>query len=151
MNSIISVPHFCQKADSICSRERHLHRWLRPGECALMPMTLAPISRRRFLAGSVAAGVGAMLGRRLYADDGAADPHRFALLSDTHIAADPRKIERGVVMYNHMRHVSNELLELTDRPGTIFVNGDCAFGTGETGDYLRFLELIRPLREAGYP
>ena len=116
-----------------------------------MPIALAPISRRRFLIGSVAAGVGAMLGRRLYGQGTEADPHRFALLSDTHIAADPHKKERGVVMYDHLRQVCTELLELSDRPGTVFVNGDCAFGTGETGDYQRLLELVRPLREAGYP
>ena len=50
-----------------------------------MPIQLPPISRRRFLAGSLAAGAGMLLPRRLLADDVPVDPNRFALLADTHV------------------------------------------------------------------
>lgn len=116
-----------------------------------MPISLPPLSRRRFIGQAFAAGVAAALGPQLFGAEEASDPSRFALLSDTHVAGDPHRIERGVNMYDHMRVVCTELLELTSRPGTVFINGDCALGTGEVSDYLRFLELVRPLREAGYP
>src|SRR5690349_15273546 len=82
----------------------------RPPAGSTMPITLPPlrslpaISRRRFLAGSLAAGAGLLLRRPLLAADETVqsvpvDPHRFALLSDTHIAADPKVAARGVNMF----------------------------------------------------
>ena len=49
-----------------------------------MPIYLPPISRRRFLAGSVATAAGLLLADRLLAAHIPIDPHRFALLSDVH-------------------------------------------------------------------
>jgi len=116
-----------------------------------MPITLPSFSRRQFLGGALSAGIAAALGRGVFAAGDESDPNRFALLSDTHVAGDPQRVERGVNMYDHLRTVCTELLGLTDRPGTVFINGDCALGTGQTPDYQRLLELVRPLREAGYP
>ena len=115
-----------------------------------MPITLPPISRRRFIASSVAAGLGVVLrSHSLWAEGSDFDPHRFALLSDTHVAADPAAHDRGVVMYDHLKQACDEVLALSPAPATALINGDCAYHTGEKGDYATFLKLIRPLRRRG--
>jgi 3',5'-cyclic AMP phosphodiesterase CpdA len=116
-----------------------------------MPITLPPISRRRFLAASAGAGLGLLLrSNQLFGAERAIDPHRLALLSDVHIAASTSAKERGVMMYDHLRQVCGELLDLTTQPAAIFINGDCAYHTGETADYQTLLKLLHPLRQAGH-
>jgi 3',5'-cyclic AMP phosphodiesterase CpdA len=115
-----------------------------------MPVTLPPISRRRFIASSVAAGLGLVLRPHLlHAEDLSFDPHRFALLSDTHIAAKPAARERGVVMHDHLKQVCDEVIALASAPATALINGDCAYYSGQKHDYATFLDLIRPLRQRG--
>jgi len=117
-----------------------------------MPITLPSISRRQFLATSAATGLGLILGPDLLrGEETSTDPHRFALLSDTHIAADPKAHDRGVVMAENLKRVSNEVVTLAPKPAAVLVNGDCAYHTGETADYETFLGLIRPMREHGLP
>jgi 3',5'-cyclic AMP phosphodiesterase CpdA len=116
-----------------------------------MPIYLPPISRRRFLAGSVAAASGLLLADRLLAADLPIDPHRFALLSDVHIAADRAKVMRKVNMADHLVKAVAEVAALSPRPAAAEINGDLALGTGEPGDYATLLELLEPMREAGVP
>ena len=121
-----------------------------------MPVYLPPLSRRKFLLGSVAAASGLLfddaLLRAAAADAPApADPNRFALLSDVHIAADRATISRKANMAEHLTKVVGELAPLSPRPVAGFVNGDLALGTGESGDYATLLDLLRPVREAGLP
>src|SRR4051812_18151327 len=134
----------------------------RPPAGSTLPITLPPlrplppIARRRFLVGSLAAGAGLLLRRPLLAAEetvqsAPVDPHRVALLSDTHIAADPKLSARGVNMFDHMKQVCGEVLKLDKRPAAVLVNGDCAYNTGEAEDYATFLGLLKPLREAGLP
>src|SRR5436190_392401 len=52
-----------------------------------MPFHLPPISRRRFLASSLAAGVGALTWREAVARDQSGDAGRWVLLADSHVAA----------------------------------------------------------------
>jgi hypothetical protein len=75
------------------------------------------------------------------------DPAFWALLSDIHIAADPAKVARSVNMTDHFQAVAREVLALPRRPAGVFINGDCAFNSGEKADYAQVLELLKPLRE----
>jgi 3',5'-cyclic AMP phosphodiesterase CpdA len=116
-----------------------------------MPISLPPISRRRFLAGSVAAGV-ALLGRQ-YSFGMAVepDPHRIALLSDIHIAAEGTPNIHGTLMTDHLRQACAEILKLDQAPAMTLVNGDCAYNHGDPADYEYLLSIVRPLRQAGIP
>jgi len=117
-----------------------------------MPVYLPPTSRRRFLAGSLATAAGLIFRDGLFAADaGITDPHRFALLSDVHIAADRAKVLRGVTMAENLAKVVAEVAALSPLPANAAINGDLAFGTGEVGDYATLLDLLKPLRAAGLP
>ncbi len=118
-----------------------------------MPITLPPLSRRQFLAQSlVAAGALVARPRRLAAASAAqGDPHTWALLSDTHIAADRAKVNREVAMAAHLEAVVRDVLAQSRRPSGALINGDLALNSGETADYAAFAELIAPLRAAQIP
>jgi 3',5'-cyclic AMP phosphodiesterase CpdA len=118
-----------------------------------MPITLPPISRRRFVAGSLAALAAGVLPRTLTfaLDADKADPNRFALLSDTHIAADPATLGRKINMTDQLRQVVGEVLKLSPAPANVLLNGDFAFNTGESADYASGVKLLKPLRKAGMP
>jgi Icc protein len=124
-----------------------------------MPFSLPPLSRRRFLAGSVAAGLGLMSRRTLGAaatfdpfdgmDDGRAD--RLALLSDTHVSACLGDKRRGTCMADNFRRVTREILDLGRAPSHVLINGDLAYLHGRAGDYATAVKLLDPFREAGMP
>jgi len=118
-----------------------------------MPIHLPPVSRREFLGRSLLAGVGLAAGPSLRAAPSRrpVDPHAFALLADTHIAADPQAALRGVVMGDNLNAVIAEVNSLLHRPAHALVNGDCALLRGEPGDYATFVDLVKPLRAAGLP
>lgn len=119
---------------------------------APMPITLAPISRRRFLAGAAAAGAAALLAPRdLAAIETPSDPHRLALLSDIHLDADRTAIDRGVVMFDHFEQVRGEVLALDPKPAAVFINGDCAHLAGRAEDYGVLLDALAPIRQDGFP
>ncbi len=121
-----------------------------------MPFTLPPISRRRFLTATAAAGL-SIASRRLLgaatlpATRPAADQHRFALLSDTHIFKDKDKVAREVNMYNNLRQVTAEVLAANPAPAAVLLSGDCAFHAGHAEDYATFLDALAPVREALLP
>jgi Icc protein len=118
-----------------------------------MPISLPPLSRRRFLGQSLFAGAGLMLYSRLGAADVTrpVDPHTWALLSDPHIAADRAKVARGITMAAQLSTVVQDVLAQPRRPFAALVNGDLAFNTGETADYATLVEVIAPLRAAQIP
>jgi Icc protein len=116
-----------------------------------MPIHLPPVSRRRFLATSLLAGAGLMFQRNLWAASKPIDSHFWALFSDPHIAADRAQLDRGINMSDHLETVTREVTSLPRRPASLLVNGDCAFNSGEQGDYATFSNLLQPLREAGVP
>ena len=121
-----------------------------------MPVSLLPVSRRGFLAGSMAGAAALLLGRGglWAAETNLPDPHRVALLSDIHIATDLKKVERNVNMAEHLQSAVGEVAKLLRNaggPATAFINGDCAHHTGELGDYSNVVNLLGPLTDAGLP
>ena len=116
-----------------------------------MPIHLPPISRRRFLVRSAAAAAGIALSPKLLAADKPTDPNFWALFSDIHLAADRSLIARGINMTDHFTSVSQELLLLPKRPAGVFINGDCAYNSGETDDYVLVAELLGPIRQDQVP
>lgn len=116
-----------------------------------MPIHLPPISRRQFLLRSLAAGAGLALGPALQAATKRTDPDFWALLSDVHLAADPKQLGRGINMTDHFTTVARELIALPKRPAGVFISGDCAFNSGEKGDYAQLTSLLGPLRGEQMP
>src|SRR5437867_1818470 len=111
-----------------------------------MPLHLPPFTRREFLRRSIAAGAGLLTFPALRAAESDADPDRWALLSDTHIAADRAAINRGVNMTEHLEAAVKGVRALASRPAGVFVNGDCALLKGLAEDYATFSAVIAPLR-----
>jgi 3',5'-cyclic-AMP phosphodiesterase len=116
-----------------------------------MPIHLGPIPRREFLRRTLAAGAGAALAPNLFAEVKPVDQNFWALLSDTHLAEDRSRVERGINMTRHFEIVSRELVGLEKRPVGVLLNGDCAFNSGESGDYSCLRDLLEPLRAAQMP
>lgn len=97
------------------------------------------------------AAAGLALAPRLLAATRQTDADFWALLSDTHIAADPKHISHGVNMTDHLTAVTREIAGLSQNPAGVIVTGDCAFDSGMPGDYGTFANLLTPLREEGMP
>ncbi|HTL29786.1 MAG TPA: metallophosphoesterase [Tepidisphaeraceae bacterium] len=119
-----------------------------------MPITLPPISRRRFLKGAVAATGAVALGSRFSfgANATPADPNRLALLSDTHISPDKNYLHKtGIKVWDQYQQVTREVLALEQRPAALLVNGDCALDHGTAAAYATFTEGLDPIRTAGVP
>lgn len=115
-----------------------------------MPISLPPIPRRQFLVRSIVAGAALFLPHRLFAAS-SPDPNTWALLADTHIAADRKTIARGVNMTENLSAVGRELAGMDQRPGGVFVVGDLAYSSGESKDYQTLIELLAPLRKSELP
>ena len=116
-----------------------------------MPICLPPIERRKFLIGGGALAAGVLTVRWSAGEESHADPHRFALLSDSHVAANPAEINRGVNMTDNFRRVVDEVLALDVKPAAAFLNGDCAYLHGLKDDYRQLAPLLDPIRKAGLP
>lgn len=116
-----------------------------------MPLHLPPISRRRFLAGASAVVASATTGQWALAAEKKSDPHLFALISDTHVAANPDEMSRGIKMTDNFRRVAEEIVALDVQPAFGIINGDCAYLHGLKNDYEQFAKLVDPLRTAGLP
>lgn len=116
-----------------------------------MPVTLPPISRRRFLAASFATGAGLLTGRLRAADEQDLDPDRFALLADTHISGNRDEIARGTNMAANLRQVGREILAGRRLPSSVLIDGDCAYLDGKADDYSVLVELLAPMRQSGLP
>lgn len=115
-----------------------------------MPFHLPALSRREFLRRSVLAGAG-YLALRSGVSAAETDPHRWALLSDTHIAEDPTTIAREVNLTKNLESVISQVSSLSARPAGLMINGDCALNRGLAGDYATLSKLIQPLSETGIP
>jgi 3',5'-cyclic AMP phosphodiesterase CpdA len=116
-----------------------------------MPIHLPAISRRQFLIRSLTSGAALALSPSLLAAAKRTDPNFWALLSDTHLAADRGLMARGINMTDHFTSVSRELLALPKRPAGVFITGDCAYNSGQTADYRHVTDLLEPIRSAEMP
>jgi 3',5'-cyclic AMP phosphodiesterase CpdA len=116
-----------------------------------MPIHLPAISRRQFLVRSFAGGAALALGPKLLAAAKRTDPNFWALVSDTHLAADRSLKAHDINMTDHFTSVSRELLALPKRPAGVFITGDCAYNSGEKSDYALVADLLQPIREAQIP
>lgn len=116
-----------------------------------MPFTLPPISRRRFLGGSIAA----LAGSHLFPNDAfasvKADSSSWILFSDTHVAADRDFISRDVKMAANVETCVKQALAEHSGAAGVLISGDCAFLDGKAEDYTTLAALLKPLREAGMP
>lgn len=112
-----------------------------------MPLHLDSLSRRRFLGGGAVLALSPFMPRVR-----AAESETWALLSDTHIAADPAFVSKqGVNMADNLHRVVAEVLAERATLAGVIIDGDCAYNDGQQGDYTAFLEILKPLREAGLP
>jgi len=100
---------------------------------------------------SLAAGATLALRPSLLADTKPPDEHSWALLSDTHLAADRATVARGINMNDHFLAVAREVLALPKRPAGLFLTGDCAYDTGQPGDYGLLGDLLAPIRASQIP
>lgn len=116
-----------------------------------MPFHLPPLSRRRFLISSLATGVSLWTWRAAPGEEKAADPNRWVLLADTHIAADRQLVHKETNMADNLARVVQTVTALDPRPVGVLLNGDAAFLKGEAGDYRLIGELLQPLRRADIP
>lgn len=118
-----------------------------------MPFHLSPVrsSRRRFLSTLAAGGAALGLGGRRA--DGADGPtgEWVALVSDTHIAADPGRSARGQLMAANLGEVVLDILGAKTKPAAMVIDGDLALLDGQAGDYATLIALIEPVRRAGVP
>lgn len=104
------------------------------------------ISRREMLAGSLGAGAASLLLHgRLWSADAPVDPNRFVLLADTHVSEDRQKVARSTNPYDNFVQARGQYLAVQSRPAGLILAGDCAFNTGELGDYQRLQELVAPI------
>src|SRR5258705_14008414 len=99
----------------------------RPSYETTMPIHLKPLSRRKFLARSLAGCAGVALSPSLLATARSTDSQSWVLFSDIHLAADRALVARGINMTDHFRQASAEALALPKRPAGVFINGDCAY------------------------
>ena len=92
------------------------------------------------------------------------DQNRVALLADTHISADPKRVypgtkwpgspvkedeHEGVNMADCLANSAKSVIALNPRPAHLIVNGDCALSNGKEAEYKEFLRLVEPIRGAG--
>jgi 3',5'-cyclic-AMP phosphodiesterase len=105
------------------------------------------IDRRAFLKQSlIAAGAFAAAGApAMRARDANGGTVRWALLSDTHIAADPSDTYRGFKPHENLAKVVGQLKE--SHLDAILVNGDLARLEGKPVDYVRFTDFVDPLAD----
>ena len=115
-----------------------------------MPVYLPPISRRRFIKGSLAASALVVAGGCV-SHRSTSDANSWALLSDIHIAADPEIVHNKVNMTRNLRAVAEEVITWPEPVAGVLINGDLAYNSGEPADYAAVLSLLRPMREHGLP
>jgi 3',5'-cyclic-AMP phosphodiesterase len=111
-----------------------------------MPLLLSAWTRRQFLTAAGAAAASLTFTRQATPQD-ATRPLRLALLSDTHIPADPAETYRGFSPADNLRKVVTQVVT-ANVDGTL-LGGDLARLQGLPQDYARFGELLAPVMTKG--
>lgn len=127
----------------------YLEPLCRPAYESAMPIHLPPVSRRAFLRRVLLSGAGLALTPQLTAAMRRTDVNSWALLADTHIAADLAAVKSKVVMADHLKAATREIVGLPQRAAGVFVVGDCALSSGERGEYEQLMGLLDPLCDDG--
>lgn len=117
-----------------------------------MPIHLGPMTRRDFLAGTAGATAVLLLGERAGAADKLkADPHCFALLSDTHVPAEAKTKQAGVNMTDNFAKAIAQVTGLDSAPAGAILCGDLAHKAGLPGEYRQFAPMLRKLTQTKLP
>ena len=118
-----------------------------------MSISLPPINRRRFLAGSLAAGTGLLSVGKLSAAELPVDPNRYLLMTDTHVHTDPEKLggKEQTNMFQNLLAVSTQTAALNPRPAAAIIHGDEGFLYGMAGEYVTLGKGLAPIDEARIP
>lgn len=114
-----------------------------------MPIHLNSISRRHFLGTTAVASIAPLTSSLFAADD--SKPQTWALLADTHIAADPALEARGTNMVENLKKVVAEITAEKDSIAGVIIDGDIAYNEGLHGDYETFVSVIGELARNGMP
>ncbi len=106
-----------------------------------------PINRKTFLIKSIKIAGISMLPFSAYSTvlQGNNEEVHFALLSDTHIPADPENNYRGFYPVQNLHKVIPNIL--SSNPAGVVINGDIARLSGEIEDYQNVQKLIAPISE----
>lgn len=114
-----------------------------------MPLHLPAVNRRLFLQ-TVGAGAAVLLaGNRAIADPATA--RSWALLADTHIAADASLLARGVKMSENLTRVWEQVNQRSSQLAGALIHGDCAYLHGLSDDYETFAKLLMPMGTSELP
>ena len=111
-----------------------------------MPVHLDSTSRRSFLQGVAVFTLGNSI--RTFGEE---NSDSWALLSDTHIAADRGAMSREINMADHLSRVVAEVAAEADSLSGVIIDGDCAFDDGQPGDYETLAAILKPAVDAGLP
>lgn len=102
--------------------------------------------RRHFLKVSGLAGASLLLlGRSTLRGQPATGELHLALLSDTHIPADPTEAYRGFQPWKNLETIVPQVVQR--RPAGVILNGDAARLAGLPDDYVQLKQLLAPLAE----
>ncbi|HLH52382.1 MAG TPA: metallophosphoesterase [Verrucomicrobiae bacterium] len=116
-----------------------------------MPVHLPALTRRGFIRRSLWIAGGVAFGAELLHAGALGETSSWALLSDTHLAANASLTARGINMTANFKQASAEVVGLPGLPAGVLITGDCAYNTGELADYAHVADLLQPMRRAGLP
>lgn len=111
-------------------------------------MPISSTSRRAFLKAVAGTGAGLLVARHGLAGRETDDRVCWALVADTHISANPDKVERGGKISERLRLVVRNVLGSRPRPVGMIINGDVAYQKGRREAYATLMRLIQPIRRA---
>ncbi|MDR2706927.1 MAG: metallophosphoesterase [Planctomycetaceae bacterium] len=119
-----------------------------------MPITLPPVTRRRFMAGTLGGAVSLLFHPVWGAESETPSQDVWAILSDTHIPGDRNQSggNPAVKPVEHLSKVRSDILSGDiGRPCGLIVSGDCVYLHGLPDDYKTLLEEFEPFRQKGLP